>query len=228
MLLQDLRKKSVEYVHVISALEHSHKKIVSPFKDAVIIHCTESNVYVVEYEGIDYEKFCNFLRKINIVRLQTTNKILYERLIPSFKNHYVCQQMILKEKESFFPKEFKLLNFQDLAYVQKSYGMSEYIGQLYERNRLFGWYEDNRLLGYVAFHIDKTIGALFVKPEYRNKGIGSELMRAASSRFALSFPDKTIFVQILSENIKSINLHKKIGFDLSSQVYWVYNEEYCY
>lgn len=225
MLLSKIRNEKIDYAHVISALEHPRRIVISKFTDAVIIHCTVSNVFVVEYEGSQLNSLCSFLRKLNIVRLQTTNEALYKKLIPDFKHHYICQQAVYENKEQYFPSQFQLLRKEDLPYVQTTYGISEYILQLYERNRLFGWYEDNQMKGYVAFHIDETVGALFVKPEFRNEGLGSKIMKAGFEKYE----DGISFAQILSENESSIKLHKKINCSFSSKpVYWVYNEEYHY
>lgn len=225
MFLTKLKNNKTDYVHVISALEHPKKLIISKFSDAVIIHCTTSNVHIVEYEGSDLDNFCNFLKKLKIVRLQTTNENIYKKLLPFFKHHYFCCQAIYEKKGNYFPEEFKLLQKNDLPYVQETYGMSEYILQLFERNRLFGWYEENLLKGYVAFHIDETVGALFVKPEFRKKGLGSKIMKAAFEKY----DSGTTYAQILSENEASVKLHKKINCTISSKpVYWLYNEEYNY
>lgn len=225
MLLEKLKQNRTDYAHVVSALEHPKKFIISKFPDAVIIHSTISNVHVVEYEGQNLDKFCDFLKKLKIVRLQTTNETLYKKLIPHFKHHYVCTQAVYEKKENYCPPQFGLLKKEDLAYVQETYGMEEYISQLFERNRLFGWYEDNGLTGYVAFHIDETVGALFVKPEFRKKGYGEKIMKAAFEKYNSGIS----FAQILKENEGSERLHQKLGCSFSSKpVYWVYDEEYNY
>lgn len=225
MIISELQKDKISYAHVFSAMEHPHKTVVSPFPEALIIHCTVSDVYIAEYEGSDFEKFCSFLRKLPVVRLQTTSQEIYKRLIPDFKNHYTCKQVVFTSDAS--PGEEKLLPLsrKDLSYAQQTYEMPEYISQLFERDRLFGWYEDEQLIGYVAFHIDETVGALFVKPEYRQQGYGSRIMEAAFRKYN----DGIRYSQILSENQSSIQLHKKLGCEFGSkEICWLYNKEYEY
>lgn len=227
MTILDLEKDSCTYAHVISAMEHPHKVIITPFKDAIIIHCTVSDVHIVEYAGRDYDKLSTFLNKLPIVRLQTTNQEIYKRLIAKFKHHYTCQQVVFPASKNQEPADSNLvlLKKSDLSYVQQSYEMPEYISQLFDRNRLFGWYEHSELIGYVAFHIDETVGALFVKPEFRKNGYGAKIMKAAF----LKYDDGIRYSQILSENQSSIQLHKKLGCDFGSkEVCWVYNNEYIY
>lgn len=226
-------KDKLTYAHVVSAMEHPHNVVVSPFPDAVIIHCIVSNVYVVEYDGIKVDDLCAFLKTLSVVRLQTTNRKIYEKLISDFKHNYSCVQVVFspenitKETDinDIVTDKLELLHPENLSYVQKTYEMPEYISQLYERNRLFGWYENNQLIGYVAFHIDETVGALFVKPEFRKQGYGAKIMKAAFCKYK----DGIRYSQILSDNHSSIALHKKIGCQLEEKpVYWVYNEEYLY
>lgn len=225
MTALDLKKDNCTYAHVVSAMEHPHKVIVSPFQDAIIIHCTVSDVYIVEYAGSNYDCLCAFLSKFPIVRLQTTNQEIYKRLIPCFKHHYTCQQVIFPtpEKAETANANLVLLKESDLVFVQETYGMPEYISQLYERKRLFGWYENDDLIGYVAFHIDETVGALFVKPAYRQQGYGAKIMESAF----LKYNEGIRYSQILSENQSSIRLHQKLGCRFSQQeICWVYDKEY--
>lgn len=230
----DEKSSCLNCAHVISAKEHPHSIVESPFCDAMIIHCTQSNVFIVEYEGTNYDELCAYLKTLPIIRLQTTNQEIYKRLIPDFKEHYSCYQVVypvsaLSEGtvlvDNPSDENLCLLKKEDLPYVQKSYEMPDYMQQLYDRNRVYGWYEADELVGYVAFHIDETVGALFVKPEYRKKGYGSKIMAAAFRKYN----DGIRYSQIICDNKASVEMHKKIGCDFEDKlIYWVYDEEYTY
>lgn len=218
--------------HVTSALQHPHK-VSFESEEMLLIHCTVSNVFVAEcINGVE-EEFAKIIKNLSVVRLQTSNQKLQQILIPDFKENYKCEQAVFTksvESEELEKLELKLekVHQSDLEFVSESYGMSEYILQLNERNRLFGYYENQTLIGYVAFHIDETVGALFVKPEFRHKGYGEKIMHGAFCLYAKKFPGKTVYSQIFSENIGSIKLHQKIGCKFATPVYWVYNAEYIY
>lgn len=234
--LQELTQDKINYAHVCSALEHPYKIVDCPSNEGVIIHCTVSNVHIAEYKGTDYSSFCKILKSLPVTRLQTTNKKLQQLLLSDFKHHYDCVQAIFPEnadlsshsavaEKSLSPSPLCLLHKEDLPYVQKTYEMDEYISQLYEHNRLFGWYENNTLIGYVAFHIDETVGALFVKPEFRKQGYGIKIMTQAF----LNYKPGIRFAQIVDHNLSSIAMHKKMGCIIADKkISWLYNQEYNY
>lgn len=231
MLLDEIIKNKNNYPHVISAIEHSHKILVNN-STSLLIHCPVSNVYIAEYRGSNLISFFEFIRKYSVVRLQTTNKELHKLLVPCFANNYECVQAVYTDENSasgFLPNEqvikLQLLKKQDLDYAAETYGLDFYIHQLYEKRRLFGYYKNNELYGYVAFHIDESIGALFVKPEHRGKGLGQKIMQAAFANYKSGIA----YSQILKDNQASIKLHQKIGCAISPlPLYWVYDREFNY
>lgn len=213
---------SPDYAHVTSALQHEHEILIND-PTSLLIHCTVSNVYIAEYQGDFLLDFYNKIKTYPVVRLQTTNRELYNLLIPDFLYHYDCIQAVFDKKVQFCPENFQLLKATDLKYAAESYGMEKYITQLYERNRLFGYYEKDKLIGYAAFHIDESVGALFVKPEFRKMGYGKKILEAAFNEYSNGIK----YTQILKENTASVRLHEALGCSISSKkVCWVYNREY--
>ena len=201
--------------------------IVVDSDEMLLIHCLVSNVYVAEcIPGLE-EVFSEFIKQLPVVRLETSNKKLQEFLISNFKVNYQCEQAVFPEEGNSCLK-LEAIRKEDLDFVAESYGLKDYIYQLFQRQRLFGYYENQILIGYVAFHIDETLGALYVKPEFRHKGYGKKIMEAAFMLYKKTFPGKLIYAQILSDNEYSIKLHEKLGCTFSVPVYWVYDEEFCY
>lgn len=211
---------------VSSAIQHPHK-IIFQSDEMLLIHCTVSNVFVAECKETFEKELAQKIKNQTIIRLQTTNQKLFELLKEDFKHNYQCQQAVYKGP-FFNDFSIELLHQKDLDFVAASYEMPEYINQLYQRNRLFAYYEENILKGYVAFHIDETVGALYVKPEYRSQGLGAKIMKEAFCLYNKQFPEKTVYSQIVSDNEKSIKLHEKLGCIFSEPVYWLYNQEYTY
>lgn len=226
MLMEELLKDRINYPHVVSALQHPHK-IIKNSEDSLLIFCPVSKVFIAEYAGPNAPDFARFIKNQDIIRLQTTNSTLYDLLKPDFSVHYQCVQAVYDTKtteKGIFP-QFKPLLPEDMPFAEETYGLKTYIQQLFHRNRLFGWYENDVLTGYVAFHIDESTGALYIKPEFRKKGYGAKLMKAAFENY-----DEGIkYSQIVHDNTGSIKLHEKIGCTISEKpLFWVYNEDFIY
>lgn len=223
MLLDKLISAPTDFPHIISALQHSHEIILNT-ETSLFIFCPVSKVYIAEYSGNDLENFINEIECRNIIRLQTTNKNLFEKLKSRFAVSYECVQAIYPDKN--YPEEnMNSVLEEDLPFAAETYGLESYIFQLHNKKRLFALYEENTIAGYVAYHIDESVGALYVKPEFRKKGYGAKLMEAAFK----NYKDGIRYSQIVSDNTASIKLHKKIGCKISERpLYWVYDEDYFY
>lgn len=226
MLMEELLKDRINYPHVISALQHPHQIIINS-EDTLLIFCPVSKVFIAEYTGSNAPDFARFIKNQDVIRLQTTNSTLYNLLKPNFSVHYQCVQAVYEKnnKETSGFSQFKPLLPKDLPFAKETYGLEAYIQQLFKRNRLFGWYENDVLTGYVAFHIDESAGALYIKPEFRKKGYGAKLMKAAFEHY----DDGIRYSQIVHDNTGSIKLHERIGCSISEKpLFWVYNEDFIY
>ena len=121
--------------HVMSALKHPHK-VIFENEDALLIHCTVSNVYVAECADGEENDLAQYILKLSVIRLQTTNQKLYALLLPHFKHHYECEQAVFNSfPQSFQDSKLEVLHHSDLNFAAKSYEMPEYINQLYNHKR---------------------------------------------------------------------------------------------
>lgn len=227
LLEKILQDNSANYAHIFSAIEQSHEILINQ-EHCFLIHCIQSNSFIAESDEKDNKKldsFCKMFKKFNILRIQTTNERIFNIVKPNFLYNYDCAQAIFPLESLQKNENLQLLKEKDLNYVCKTYGLEKYITQLYKHNRLFGYYENANFIGYACFHIDETLGSLFVKPEYRGNGYGKEIMKA----LAFSYKNPTKYSQILTTNIESINLHKRIGCKISTKkIFWAYNKEFEY
>lgn len=227
LLEKILQDNSANYAHIFSAMEQSHEILINQ-EHSFLIHCIQSNSFIAESDEKDNKKldsFCKMFKKFNILRIQTTNERIFNIVKPNFLYNYDCAQAIFPLESLQKNENLQLLKEKDLNYVCKTYGLEKYITQLYKHNRLFGYYENANFIGYACFHIDETLGSLFVKPEYRGNGYGKEIMKA----LAFSYKNPTKYSQILTTNIESINLHKRIGCKISTKkIFWAYNKEFEY
>ncbi len=85
---------------------------------------------------------------------------------------------------------------------------------------------DNKLIGagYVYFYKDSrfkhnsSLQGLYVSPHYRNKGIGESLITRRIELISKNTHIKNIICEIYGTQIASIELHKKMGFEISGLI----------
>jgi ribosomal-protein-alanine N-acetyltransferase len=89
--------------------------------------------------------------------------------------------------------------------------------------------ENSRVVGFIwgnliiyGFFRYGTIEELFVKKEFRNKGIGRSLVKQIMKRFK-NFKVKVVFVTTEKENKEAIDLYKKLGFKLCKGPWFYWN-----
>ncbi|MDD6303671.1 MAG: GNAT family N-acetyltransferase [Lachnospiraceae bacterium] len=226
MLLDQLSLCSPDYAHINAILSGSYETILNT-NNALILYSNISHVYAVETTNI-CESLLQKLYQLSPRLLETTNETLFQQLscqnqLP-FEHKYKCLQFTfpdIAEKDS----HLEPLHSADLPYVIDTYESEAYIRQLFSHNRLMGYYVNSVLIGYIAHHIDGSIGALYVKPEYRNKGYASAIVKAALSAFA----DSPLFSQVIEDNTASIRLHEALHAAKSDvKICWLYDDGFSF
>ncbi len=220
MLLQDCITDVKNYPHLAAAYMQQHEVIMNT-KTAVILHSAVSDVTFVECCG-DIEEVIEELKKHGGNLLETTNEEIYLRLKGEFAESYQCYQMVYEPGES---KALSLLAEKDLAYAKSHYEYPQYLQELYERNRVFAYYEKERLIGYIAHHIDNSIGALYVDEAYRRQGCGAMITQAMAAQVT----DQVAFAQVITDNKASLSMHHRIPHTQSKKkVCWMFNRPFSY
>lgn len=89
------------------------------------------------------------------------------------------------------------------------------------RRGMLGAFVAGEPAGFVSFHDEGTIGMLEVLPQYRRRGLGEVLLRAAV-RLALE-RGQYAFGQVRVENAPSLALQRKVGMTVSKDIlYWLF------
>lgn len=133
---------------------------------------------------------------------------------------------ILQEKQTFpvADEVFITLSKDDASYIYshsdyKDYTSIEYIKDRLDKGISTGIMHKGELIAWGFTHDDGALGFLHVLPAYRKQGHGEKIL--------LSLIDKKqqrgepIFCNIVPQNLPSINLVKKLGFDLDRKVFWL-------
>jgi len=88
--------------------------------------------------------------------------------------------------------------------------------------------ENNLVVGFIWAHLIQygffkygTIDELFVKKEFRRRGIGSALLGEAIKKLQ-NFKPRLILVGTEKTNKEAIRLYKKVGFELGKKSLWFY------
>ena len=217
MYLDKIIKDEINYSNIITALHLPHKKIINT-KDYFLLYLEEGGTY---YAGCDEntgkeEELCNKIKELNYRVLSTPSEKVAKGLGSKHSQGYlqfVYRGEIIKESDS----KLKILKDEDLDYVQETYHKGEYIVNLHKNKKIWGYYENNVLIGYVIEHSNGSTGGLFVKPEFRNKGYGTLILKEGYSKAK----DYARFSQVAFDNISSIRVHEKLNcIKCNITVYW--------
>lgn len=115
------------------------------------------------------------------------------------------------------------LMVEDAMEIQNSHAYNEYTDLEYVTAQIENGYGacvrvDGKLVAWAITHDDGAIGFLFVQPEHRGKGYGEAVTAWIAER--LRKDGYAVYVHIESDNFKSMNLAKKVGFVEDRNVRW--------
>lgn len=97
----------------------------------------------------------------------------------------------------------------------------DYIKKSLERGDIYGGYLGDELCGFVGTQAEGSIGMLEVFPSHRRKGFASELEGYMINLILKR--GRVPFAQVTVGNKASLNLHKRLGFDIAAdEVYWLF------
>lgn len=94
----------------------------------------------------------------------------------------------------------------------------EYIQSRIQNDVSVGIYENEQLVAWGLIQDDGAMGFLHVLDNYRRKGYGYQITLALIEK--VREKGKLPFACIVQDNVKSINLVKKLGFIEDKKVYW--------
>ena len=217
MYLDKIKEDGINYANIITILNLPHELILNT-KDYFLIYFPEGDIYYAgcdEKSGKD-EELCKKINEIGYRVLSTPSEKIAKGLNSKWSKgylQYVYRGDIIKESES----KMTVLKDEDLDYVQETYRRSEYMVKLHKKKKIWGYYENNVLIGYVMEHANGSTGGLFVKPEFRNKGYGTLILKEGYSRAK----EYARFSQVDFENISSIKAHEKLKcIKCDVTIYW--------
>ena len=221
MCIDEAIKDEVTYANLIDMLKPNCKIILNE-KYGFLVYHTSSDINVLLCDCKDgfEEKLLEKILELNLPLIQVFNDKLAEMLK---KNNYEttggpCFQAVYKG-EKINSSELINLKKEDLEFVKNTYeegNSKEYVQHVFDANNLYGYYKNNELIGYVGKHSKNNVGLLYVKPEYRRKGIGMKLLKMAFSKCE-DFGNPYPYTHIFMTNEVSLKLHKKLGCEFGKK-----------
>ncbi len=223
MLLEQLLHDTYNYPH-LAAICSTPYEVITDTEDTLIVHSPSMGVHIAECVAPDPADTITFLRALGPVRLETTSLAVYEALRGDYINSYRCRQYVFPPVTDRDP-HVAHVRPEDLPRIIEEYGDEAYIRALFDRNRILGYYHEDRLAGYIVHHIDNTLGLLYIHPDYRRRGFAAALVRTAVACYG----DPFTYSQVLEDNEASIRMHEALGVPpLPDLICWVYDRDFSY
>jgi 8-oxo-dGTP diphosphatase len=97
-------------------------------------------------------------------------------------------------------------------------GTINYVRNMIIKNYSAGIEEDGKLVAWLTIHDDGALGFLYVLEDYRGKGYAKDLTVYICNKLRKN--NKTPFLYIVTENIKSLSLAQKLGFKRDRKICW--------
>ncbi len=134
-----------------------------------------------------------------------------------------------KEPEEKISPEYvcRPLSTIDAGYIYdnsryKKYTSLSYIKQRIKSGPSIGLFQKNALLGWILTYDDGAMGFLHVLDDYRRKGLGTQITVAMIKH--LKSKGEIPFVHIEEDNINSLRLAWKLGFEKDRTIHWIKSE----
>ena len=188
--------------------------------ETMVIYNKPADTYIAEG---DAKTIIDKLKLLKIERLETSNKEVFSYFYNTgkFKYHQICLQCYHKSAKG--KANLHLPTLKEVCWIAETYGTPvEDITNMRENNKVFVYRDGDDAKSYVGIHIDGSVGFLYTKPEYRQKGYATKIEKEL-----FKIRKEPIFSQILEENKVSVALHKKNGWKFNRyKIYWLFNKSF--
>lgn len=226
--LRYLSKDILLHMGMIAPINKGTAEIISADESGVLLRETKSDAFMLSVE--ESEKGLTLIGKIPDGKLFAVHQhfmVGYTAEKYGLSIIKECLQAVYFNK-NLLPEsadlDIKPLGIEYLDTVYSNYQDSadfDYVKRRLADGAVFGGFIGGTLCGFVGTHEEGSIGILHVLDKYRGNGYGSAL---TSHMANLMLRDGCVpFGQIDPANKKSLNLHKRLGFEISdTALYWLF------
>lgn len=126
----------------------------------------------------------------------------------------------MKEALPVKHKDIRRLDISALDYLEAHYDMEsrEYLAERLNAGVMYGAFVDGQLAGFVGTHSEGSSGLLYVDDQYRGMGLGASLEAFIIN--TVKNNGYTPFGQVLTDNVVSLDMQKKLGLYVSETPLW--------
>jgi len=225
--LNYLNRNILLNIGIIEPINRKSADIIYAEKDGVLIFERESQSYLISVDNFDIgKKLLDSITDIKLLAVHQNFMAEYVEQHYNFTNKLECYQAVYLNKDIGIENnsmQIKTLTHKDETVINHHYKSltTEELNKLLDKKKLLGGYINNQLIGFIGNHLEGSMGILEIFPEFRRKGYAYIL----ESYLIKSMLNKGLvpFAQIEVSNIKSIELHKKLNFNISNEsLFWFF------
>ena len=217
------------YIDMLEVLRRGTAQIRRAGPDGVLLYDPPSEVWFLDAEtpaALD-----EMLHMLDGCVILTGHQMWYKDKLAAhfgFQTEQICRQSAwLSPQPPVVPSFDGELRWLDRSWAvwteehySHSFGGVSYMEDAIDRGML-GAFVDGQPAGFIATHIEGSMGMLEVLPEYRRRGIGEALLLAMTA----SCLERGIYPygQVWADNDPSLALQRKVGMTLSEELlFWLF------
>ncbi len=222
-----LEKNHYKNINIINFAENYPISNIQFVNDSVVMTAQSDNewTYISLAANEDMEGILTQLKKDD-KHIVVFDECVLDYFKASYEVDWIlsCAKMIYRGNQNISKEDVYELTKEDAKYIQKnnSYGDFtdvDYIAERVENGIGLGIKDKDKLIAWILTHDDGAIGFMKVLEDYRNNGYAMKLSNEIIRR--LLEKGKIPFVHIEKDNLKSINLAKKAGFEYAGDINWI-------
>jgi len=228
--LNYLNKDVVKHIGMIECVKHDKIEYLYCAEDGVFLYDESAKVHMI---ATDSAEVCAkaFEMRESLPLLVCHNEFEYDIAKEKFGlcGLNKCYQVVWLNEER--PKltgvcEVKKLEptEENINIIYDNYTLSftkEHIKYIMEYMGMYGAYVDGKIVGFMGRHEERSLGLLEIFPEYRRRGIATELENYMLNMLVDN--GEVPYAHIIYTNEKSLAMHVKRGFTFSKTfVYWLF------
>ena len=217
------------YIDMLEVLRRGTAQIRRAGPDGVLLYDPPSEVWFLDAEtpaALD-----EMLPMLDGCVILTGHQMWYKDTLAAhfgFQTEQICRQSAwLAPQPPVVPSFDGELRWLDRSWAvwteehySHSFGGVSYMEDAIDRGML-GAFVDGQPAGFIATHIEGSMGMLEVLPQYRRRGIGEALLLAMTA----SCLERGIYPygQVWADNDPSLALQRKVGMTLSEELlFWLF------
>jgi Acetyltransferases len=227
-----LAKDLLLNIDILECIRRGDIELIYSSENGVLVYDKPSKAYMMSAYTMKAAK--EIIEKIpeNIKIIVGHQNFYYNLLVNrfNFKDNMICYHSVYTKSRPIEIQnnniEIRMLSEDHIDTIIKNYSKFDLCNREYIKGRInngamYGAFSGDRLCGFIGIHEEGSIGMLEVIPKYRGNGI-AKCLQAFLTNEAIKC-GRFAYGQITENNIPSIELQKKLGFEVSSgRVYWLF------